>query len=330
MKKKIKSLVKRAIPFTVALFIFISSFCFSALGATYKNIPFNQYFSPLSFVKVNGVDSGALNITSNSFDLAYLSGFSTGLYIIELQVFVSGYYNSLLYNYLDIDFSLDDVDDYYFQGGDASSNFKIYRTLSDDTVQYASFAEYSAWGVEAHFDYSLEKVAVGSYTFVLPVWVRTSTDTIKFNVDRSVINALTDDEYSAGSIIDNQDKNTDKITNGWTPDTSVDQSTTDDFVTKEDEVHESIKPGLDDTAQIVGGLQDNIQDSGINIYNGVLALTQCMNTLMDDRYGLKPISIIVGVSLSLGIFAFMLGTVHLLSKIGSSHNNYNYKNKKGG
>lgn len=352
MKNKIKKLIKRAIPFSIALFIFISSFCIPSFAVSSNSIGFSDFFRPsgdetafteVSFL-VNNTDIDNPYVSNQyariSFDNNTLvidepttedGLFPNGVIYLKIYMSVKDVYRRIPYNsYFKFDFSLDNYSKYYYQGGGFLSSFKAVCTLVGDNIINGVLSNDPSWNVGVTFDFTKDYLQFYAFTFYLPVYVIAPTDNITFDISNSIIDVKTDTDI----IIDNQDKNTDTVINGWQNDSSIDYGATDDYLDKETQVHNNLKPGLDDTTQIVGGLQDNIQDSKFNIYNGVLAFTQCMNILMDDRYGLKPISIIVGVSLSLGLFSFVLGMIQMLSKIGSGHNknnyNNNYKKKKGG
>lgn len=140
-------------------------------------------------------------------------------------------------------------------------------------------------------------------------------DEIKANQDKN-----------ADEIKKNQDKNAESIKNGWKSDKEIDKSVSDEHAAKEKEIMDSTSEGrnmsvslFDDFSSLLNGGQ-----SFISLGEGLLAASAVL-TEFDQ---IKWLNTLITFSLSLGVFAFIIGTVQLVVSKSSSSERYKRSRRK--
>lgn len=107
-------------------------------------------------------------------------------------------------------------------------------------------------------------------------------------------------------ITDSISQNTDKIIGGWSPDSSLDSSTFEDYDNKEQQILDGTLQGRDSAISMFNNF-GSLFTSG-HIFNGLLAVS----SVLTQFFQIEWLSSVVQLSLTLGVFAFLIGTVQLV------------------
>lgn len=129
------------------------------------------------------------------------------------------------------------------------------------------------------------------------------------NADKNAGNIQSNADKNASDIQANADKNTDKITNGGSDYGTVDKDTSDDYMSKEQELDAATSMSRENTVSLFSNFGSFFLNS--KLAKGLTGTT----AIMKEFFGISWLSDMANFGLILGAFAFVIGAGVLAGRI---------------
>lgn len=228
--------------------------------------------------------------------------------------------------------SLAVTDDLYSNGElcvSASYGISVGSNLYINTVSNNVFNRAETWGngiiadgiyekkeynrISVQYPYSEKGEKLGAYYNRFRVTCTSTKSYFTLNLFDVKFSAITQETKNSMDIIANQDKNTDKILNGGHDDPPYEaapDSLIKDYISNESGLMDSISGGLDDLHDMFNGFMGTISPGTAQ---GLAVVSNFMNGFLN----IPQFAMIWKIALTLGLLAFVIGTVQLVGRVVS-------------